>query len=176
MHLAFIAQAASPGGAGGLLGFLPLIAIMVVAYFLMIRPQIKRQKEQTKMLSSLRKNDDVITVGGLHGRIIEINEKDGNMQVQLARGIVVTVERSSVSRKKVFGNPTPEKTVTASDEKPPMAKAVSGPTTSTSSSGSSGVITAHASQTDAPKKPRYRHRPRRSGPAKRPEGSSGEGA
>lgn len=99
MNLAFIAQAGSSGTGGSLLGFLPFIFILVIIYFLMLRPQMKKQKEHSSMLASLQKNDDVVTAGGLHGRIVQISEKGSSMQLQLAKGIIVTVERSSIARK-----------------------------------------------------------------------------
>lgn len=98
MNLALIAQAASPG-ASGFLGFLPFILIMVVVYFLMLRPQMKKQKQHAKMAAELRKGDDVVTAGGLHGRIVYAGEKDSTVQVQVAHGVVVTVERVSIARK-----------------------------------------------------------------------------
>jgi preprotein translocase subunit YajC len=98
MMFAFLAQAGSSGGGGGFLGFLPFILIMVIVYLMMIRPQIKKQKEHGAMLNSLSKNDEVITSGGIHGRIVQMSEKGTSLQVQIAKGIIVTVERSSISR------------------------------------------------------------------------------
>lgn len=89
------------------MGFLPFILILVILYFLMIRPQMKKQKEHTAMLSSLRKNDDVVTAGGLHGRIVQVNEKDPTLQLQIAKGLIVTVERSSVAKKTSAGSSNP---------------------------------------------------------------------
>lgn len=98
MTLAFLAQAGSGGGGGGFLGFLPFILIMVIVYLMMIRPQIKKQKEHGAMLKSLSKNDEIITSGGLHGRIVNISEKGASLQVQITKGIIVTIERSSIAR------------------------------------------------------------------------------
>jgi preprotein translocase subunit YajC len=167
MHVAFIAQAATPNAGGGLLSFLPLILIMVVAYFLMIRPQMKRQKEQVSMLAALRKNDDVITSGGIHGRIVDINDRDNTLQIQLARGIIVTVERGSIARKFTAGAGNTEK-VNLVEEKPPMAKAVSNSGVTPIGSDSTGVVTSHVGSSESYRKPRFRHRPRRSGPPKKP--------
>ena len=64
------AQAAGPAGAGGgLMSFLPIILMFVVLYFLMIRPQMKRQKEQKAMIDALTKGDEVVTAGGLVGKV-----------------------------------------------------------------------------------------------------------
>jgi len=100
MLQAVIAQAGGTGAGGGILGFLPFILILVIIYFLMLRPQMKRQKEHASMLGALQKNDDIITSGGVHGRIIRINERDNSVQIMVSRGVVITVERSSVARKK----------------------------------------------------------------------------
>lgn len=74
-----LAAAATDGGQqGGLLGslmsFLPLVLILVLMYFLMIRPQKKQQKEEKKMRDSLRKGDDITTIGGIVGKVINVKE------------------------------------------------------------------------------------------------------
>jgi preprotein translocase subunit YajC len=68
------AQGAAGGAEGQLLGFLPIILMFVVLYFLMIRPQMKRAKEHKTMLSALQKGDEVITAGGLVGRVNKVGE------------------------------------------------------------------------------------------------------
>ncbi len=98
MYLAFLAQA-SPQGGSGILGILPIIFIMVVVYFLMLRPQMKKQKEHARMVADLRRGDDIVTAGGLHGKIVQAYEKESTIQVQIAKGVIVTVERTSVARK-----------------------------------------------------------------------------
>ncbi len=67
------AQAAG-GGEGQLLGFLPIILMFVVLYFLMIRPQMKRAKEHRTMLGALQKGDEVITAGGIVGKVVKVGE------------------------------------------------------------------------------------------------------
>jgi preprotein translocase subunit YajC len=59
----------------GIMNFLPLIAIVVVMYFFMIRPQVKKQKEETKFRSEIKKGDKVITLGGIHAKVLETNEE-----------------------------------------------------------------------------------------------------
>jgi len=98
MVFSFMAQATSPG-TSGLLGFLPFILIMVVVYFLMLRPQMKKQKDHARMVAELRKGDDVVTAGGVHGRIVHAIEKESTVQVQIARGVVITIERGSIARR-----------------------------------------------------------------------------
>ena len=76
------AYAQGAGGAEGqLLGFLPIILMFVVLYFLMIRPQMKRAKEHRNMLSALQKGDEVITAGGVVGRINKVGEGYVTMEV-----------------------------------------------------------------------------------------------
>ncbi|MGD9154195.1 MAG: preprotein translocase subunit YajC [Bacillota bacterium] len=85
MHLWILAAtkaAANPQAAGNpLMGFLPMILIMVVLWFIMIAPQRKQQKQRDQMLKSLKKGDKVITVGGLHGEIVDIDESEIRLRV-----------------------------------------------------------------------------------------------
>ena len=66
--------------------FLPLILIFVVAYFFMIRPQMKRQKDEKKFIGGLKKGDRVITKSGLHGKIMEINDADHTVVIETLAG------------------------------------------------------------------------------------------
>ncbi|NBS10939.1 MAG: preprotein translocase subunit YajC, partial [Burkholderiaceae bacterium] len=66
------AQSAPAGDAGGLMSFIPLILMFVVLYFIMIRPQMKRQKEMKAMLEALAAGDEVITVGGILGKVTAV--------------------------------------------------------------------------------------------------------
>ena len=78
------AYAQAPGGAEGqLLGFLPIILMFVVLYFLMIRPQMKRAKEHRTMLEALQKGDEVITAGGMVGKVTKVGE--GYVTVEVAQ-------------------------------------------------------------------------------------------
>jgi preprotein translocase subunit YajC len=92
-----IQDAAAPQG-GGLLGFLPFVLIFLVLYFLMIRPQAKRQKEQQKMISELKQGDEVVTIGGIHGTIAGVREQDNTLIVKIADNTKVIIDRSSVGR------------------------------------------------------------------------------
>jgi preprotein translocase subunit YajC len=76
--------------------FLPLILIFVVAYFFMIRPQMKRQKDEKKFINALKKGDRVITKSGLHGKIMEINDADNTVVIETLAG-KLKLENSSVS-------------------------------------------------------------------------------
>ena len=88
------AQAPSTGGDAGLMGFLPIILMFVLLYFLMIRPQMKRAKEQKAMVDALQKGDEIITAGGVLGRIIAVT--DAYITVEIAANTEVTVQRGAV--------------------------------------------------------------------------------
>jgi preprotein translocase subunit YajC len=90
------AQAATTTAAdSSLMSFLPIILMFVVLYFLMIRPQMKRQKEQKAMIDALAKNDEVITVGGILGKITKV--ADGYLTVEIAENTEVVIQKSAVS-------------------------------------------------------------------------------
>jgi len=93
--LAQAAPAAAPAG-NPILTFLPIIVLFGVFYFLMIRPQMKRQKELRTMLSALSKGDEVVTNGGIAGRIDEVG--DTFISVEIATNVVVKVQKGSVSQ------------------------------------------------------------------------------
>jgi preprotein translocase subunit YajC len=88
------AQAAGAPQQGGLMSLLPLIAIFVVFYFLLIRPQQKRAKEHKKMTEALAKGDEVITNGGTLGKITDVGETFAT--VEIAQGVEIKVQRSAV--------------------------------------------------------------------------------
>ena len=93
-----LAQAAAPsGGAGSFLGnpMFMILAMFAIMYFLVIRPQSKKAKEHQKMLSELKKGDDVSTQGGIIGKITGM--KDSEVTLQLQEGVRVRVLRSSVT-------------------------------------------------------------------------------
>jgi preprotein translocase subunit YajC len=87
------AQDAAPQS--GLMGFLPLILIFIVFYFMLIRPQMKRAKEHRQMVSALSKGDEVVTNGGLLGKITEVGESF--VTVHLADNVEVKIQRHAVA-------------------------------------------------------------------------------
>jgi preprotein translocase subunit YajC len=92
-----IAQAAPAAAAPNpIMTFLPLIGLFVVFYFLMIRPQMKRQKEHRAMLSALNKGDEVVTNGGIAGRVDEVGESF--LTVEIAPNVKVRVQKGSISQ------------------------------------------------------------------------------
>ena len=88
------AQAAG-GGLGGIGGFIPLILIFGIMYFLMIRPQQKKMKEHRAMVDALRKGDQVVTAGGLIGKVSKVKD-DNEVEVELATGVKVRVVQSTI--------------------------------------------------------------------------------
>jgi preprotein translocase subunit YajC len=94
----FIADAyaqAGGGGGGSLMSFLPLVLIFVVFWFLLIRPQQKKAKEHRNMVEALKKGDEIVTNGGLLGRITKVNEHF--VSVEIADGTEVQIQRFAVA-------------------------------------------------------------------------------
>ncbi len=90
------AQAAAPAAAGGgLMGFLPIILMFVVLYFLMIRPQMKRQKEQKAMIDAIAKGDEVVTAGGIVGKVTKVN--DAYVTLEVAASTEIVMQKASVT-------------------------------------------------------------------------------
>jgi len=83
-------------GGGSLLGFLPFVLIILVMYFLMIRPQMKRQKERQKMLDALKKGDEVL-MAGIYGKIMGFTDEDKTVLVKVDENTKVKVDRASIS-------------------------------------------------------------------------------
>ncbi|MGB3947297.1 MAG: preprotein translocase subunit YajC [Bacteroidia bacterium] len=81
--------------AGGIAQFIPLVLIIVVFYFFMIRPQLKKAKEQKKFRENLAKGDKIITIGGIHGKIYEIQESTFIIEVE--GGHKLKIEKNAVS-------------------------------------------------------------------------------
>ena len=90
------APAAATGGDLGssLMSMLPLVLMFVVLYFVMIRPQMKRQKELKAMIDALAKGDEVVTSGGLLGKITQLG--DNQIGVEVGQGVIVQMQRSAV--------------------------------------------------------------------------------
>ena len=92
--MARLMGAPAQDGGGGMLTFLPLVAIIAIFYFLILRPQKKRQQEAQKMLSALRKGDRIVTIGGIHGIIQSVREStvivkvDENVKLEFNRAAI----------------------------------------------------------------------------------------
>ena len=91
------AQAAGGGAASAFSSFVPLILIFAIMYFLLIRPQQKKLKEHKAMVEALRRGDQVLTQGGILGKVIKVGD-DGVLEVEIADGVKVKVMRSSISQ------------------------------------------------------------------------------
>ena len=94
---------AAPAGGpfSGVMQFLPFVAIIAIFYFLIIRPQNKKQKETQRMLSALKKGDKIVTIGGVHGTIQSVKESsvivrvDDNTKIEFSRSAISTVQAAA---------------------------------------------------------------------------------
>ncbi len=91
-----ILQAPSPTSGGGMYGNLLLIGMVVVfLYFFMIRPQQKKSRDQRNFLSELKKGDKLVTIGGIHGKIIDFEQEA--IKIEVDKGTVLKIDKSAVS-------------------------------------------------------------------------------
>jgi preprotein translocase subunit YajC len=88
------AYAQAAGGDPGFMGLLPIVLMFVLLYFLMIRPQMKRAKDHKQMVEALQKGDEVITAGGVVGRISRMT--DGYVILEIAANTEISVQRTAV--------------------------------------------------------------------------------
>lgn len=88
------AQAAAPAGGFDIMGILPLIGLIAVFYFLILRPQQKRAKEQKSMIDALQKGDEVVAVGGVLGRVTKVGEN--YVSLEIAEGVTINVQRGAI--------------------------------------------------------------------------------
>jgi preprotein translocase subunit YajC len=95
LTLAQDAAAAAPGWQAYLIQYSPLLIMFAILYFLLIRPQQKRQKTRNAMLNSLKKNDKVVTIGGLHGTVVELS--DDTVVIRVNDATKMTFDRSAIS-------------------------------------------------------------------------------
>ncbi len=100
----------------GLGSFAPFLLMFVVIYFFMIAPQMKRAKQEKKFAAALKRGDRVITKSGIHGKVVELNDKDGTCTIETGAG-KIKFERSAISMemsKKLGGNTNTSKIVNKS--------------------------------------------------------------
>ena len=101
-NLMFLAMGVPQGGSGGggtTMGmWLPIIAIFAIMYFLIFRPQAKKQKEQRMMIDSLKKGDKVVTTGGIFGQIVGVKEKEGTIIVKVAENTKIEMSRAAIAK------------------------------------------------------------------------------
>jgi preprotein translocase subunit YajC len=100
------AMGVAPGAAGEgqpspLIGLLPILLMFVIFYFLLIRPQQRRQKEHQKMVGALKRNDEVVTTGGVHGKIMDVKESsvilkiDDHTKIEVQRNCIGFVKKTA---------------------------------------------------------------------------------
>ncbi len=87
------------GGEGGnpFLSFLPLILIVLVMYLLILRPQARKQKDRQRMLETVKKGDDIVTVGGVHGKVVGTKNEDKVLIVKVDDNVKLDIDRSAIS-------------------------------------------------------------------------------
>jgi len=91
------AQTGAAGGSSGMLSLLPFALIMVILYFLMIRPQSKKQKEKRLMLDALKKGDKIVTIGGVHGTVVGLKNKGNIVVIKVDKNTNLTVVKSAIA-------------------------------------------------------------------------------
>ena len=101
------AQAAGGGGAGGIEQFLPFVLIIVVFYFLLIRPQQAKAKRHKELIKNVRRGDRVVTQGGILATVAKVIN-DGEVQVEISEGVRVRVLRNSITEVLAKTEPTLE--------------------------------------------------------------------
>src|SRR6202023_29933 len=89
------AQSAAPGGAGGMAPLLMMVVFIVIFYFLLIRPQQKKAKEHQALITKLSSGDEVVTTGGLLGKVVEVG--DNFLTLEIADGVRVKVQKFQVA-------------------------------------------------------------------------------
>jgi preprotein translocase subunit YajC len=89
--------AQTEGGGGGVLGFLPLIALFAVFYLLLVRPQQKRAKQQRALVEAVELNDRVVTLGGMHGTVRYVD--DDIIHLEVAPGTQITFAKAAIARR-----------------------------------------------------------------------------
>ena len=95
-NIAFAQEAQGPSGAGSFISFIPLVLIFGIFYLLLIRPQQKKAKEHREMLGRLKKNDRIMTSGGMFGKVIALTETEATVEV--AQNVRVQISRPNISQ------------------------------------------------------------------------------
>tara|TARA_Y100000758_G_C15988572_1_gene399619 strand:+ start:586 stop:933 length:348 start_codon:yes stop_codon:yes gene_type:complete len=98
LNFNFLFASGQGSSGGGLMAYLPFILILAIMYFLMIRPQAKRQKEKQNMLNNLKKGDSVITIGGIHGAISGFKGKEKKAVIlKVDKNTSMIINRSAIA-------------------------------------------------------------------------------
>jgi preprotein translocase subunit YajC len=96
MNTLLILLEAGSENANPIMQFLPIILIVIVFYFFMIRPQTKKAKEEKKFRESIQKGDKVVTIGGIHGKVVSVN--DQTVTIEVEGGNRLKVEKTAISK------------------------------------------------------------------------------
>lgn len=115
-----LAQTTPDGGGGGLGFFLPLLAMFLLLYALVIRPQSRQQKEHKKMVSEVQRGDTIVTSGGIHGRVTGVSEDV--LTVEIAERVRVKINRSAISSRQSSGTGSASAGAEKKAEKPAREK------------------------------------------------------
>ena len=103
------AQTAGAAAAGGpqdmLIQFLPLVGLVVLFYFLMIRPQQRRMKQHQQMITNLKRNDVVVLSSGVIGKVVRVEDKEVGLEI--AQGVTIKVVKGMIAEVRVRGEPAP---------------------------------------------------------------------
>ena len=108
----FVSQAFAQSAGGtesAFVSLLPFVGIIVIMYFLLIRPQQKKAKAHREMIGALRRGDTVVTAGGLVGRITRVRDEEDRVTAEIARGVEVEVVRGTITACLSKSQPAPEK-------------------------------------------------------------------
>jgi len=97
--------AEATGGGGGIIAFLPMLLILAVAYLLILRPQMRRQKEHQKMIEAMDKGDRIVTAGGIHGTIVKALDEQ-TVLVKISEEIKIVLDRSAIARRETDSTET----------------------------------------------------------------------
>ncbi|MCL2230192.1 MAG: preprotein translocase subunit YajC [Treponema sp.] len=120
-------QGAAEGNNNAIMGLLPFVFIILIFYFLIIRPQNKKRKETEKMLSELKKGDKIVTIGGLYGTIQSVKETtviikaDDNVKLEFLRSAISSVTQPSAAKEEKIEDKTEEKSEEKSEEEKEQA-------------------------------------------------------
>lgn len=101
MTFAFALLQAAPAGGSSLMSIGMIVVLFIIMYFFMIRPQQKRQKELQNFQNSLQPGMDVVTSGGIYGKIVSIDEATGVLNLEIATGVKIKIDRAAVLQKPV---------------------------------------------------------------------------
>ncbi len=95
---AMAGNAAAQGQQGGYQGIIMLVAMFAIFYFLLIRPQQKRAKQHKELVNNLKQGDSIVTAGGIHGKIVSVEE--ATITIEVATGVKITMNRSAITEVK----------------------------------------------------------------------------